>query len=209
MSYVTYDFAGYFETGVTKATGVSDPVGGNDAISVTEDTGNSQHRLFGAKVGDGLVNIKAKYSLYYQLISADRDISFFVQNDDAAANAFTIIVDTSADAILSETPSGTAEIDSSQIIDHGNGWYCLEVVATCDPDGDDTDDFDIFLRCALPGGTITYTGDGASGFNFYELLIEPFGQAPPYIAVTHRKAEDMSKRPRMPKPRKTFRGKFE
>ena len=122
----------------------------------------------------------------------------------------------------SETFGTGATLTGADVKDMGDGWYwvyvagqlpagettCRAVFAIVDTDGseDEITSSSMFIwGVLLDEGSkpSVYTSEGGTELEWDDE------QAPPYIAVTRRRADEMIVRPRMPKPRNTLRGNFE
>jgi hypothetical protein len=153
--------SGWSASDVTVGTGVSDPFGGTAAISLTEDTSNSQH-LTQESLFTDTANTQRTIWVMVKNGSGTRNINLALRANGSGAG-FGCVFSTAGAVVLSYAFGGST-IASTGASSTGlaAGWTLISVTGTV---GATTG---VFISMNIDSGTSdSYTGDGASNILLY------------------------------------------
>jgi hypothetical protein len=151
---------------VANTTATLDPLGGNTADFIQENTATGSHGVGSASVSM-LASVPYTVSVYVKAAGRTKVQVW----SGSASPRFQVVADLTANTVTPLSPVGTATNISSSISNVGNGWYHVICTGTTGTDGS------YGPAVILDNGTgNSYTGDGTSGIYIWGADLRPTNQ---------------------------------
>jgi hypothetical protein len=160
---------------VANTTATTDPLGGNTADYIQENTATSAHLVIqAATVG---ANVSAVFSIYAK--AAERTFLLIYPESSAGAGA-GVWFNLSTGAVGTQGSGRTGSITSV-----GNGWYRCTVTCSIA-----TADYRFYAGPASADNVVSYAGTGTSGIYIWGADLRPTSQAMGLIGPTYQRVVD-------------------
>jgi hypothetical protein len=160
---------------VANTTATTDPLGGNTADYIQENTATSAHLVIQtATVG---ANVSAVFSIYAK--AAERTFLLIYPESSAGAGA-GVWFNLSTGAVGTQGSGRTGSITSV-----GNGWYRCTVTCSIA-----TADYRFYAGPASADNVVSYAGTGTSGIYIWGADLRPASQATGLIGPTYQRVVD-------------------
>jgi hypothetical protein len=160
-----YANASWTKSNATISTGsITGPLFGILADKIQENNATSTHEILQSySKGAGITKVSA--SVYFK--AAERTEAYLLVDDGTATNRCTLKANLSTGVLNVTTGAGTFTLDSSAIVNAGNGWYRLIAFCTV-PTGAGT------VRASLrlfDGVGASYTGVTGNGVHAFGVMV--------------------------------------
>lgn len=158
-------------------TAAIDPLGGNTAWKIMPNTASNFHRIYQTKTPDG----SSQYTLSALLKAGEYGWALLTMTTEGFTNVPTCYFN-----LTGGTKGTPGNVDASDMVDYGGGWYLCSITATSDAVAATK----IRVCSAEDDNDASYAGDGTSGFYCWNPQFELGATPSSPMAAAGARAKD-------------------
>lgn len=175
-----FDNAAWTKGGASiSANATTAPDGATTADKLVEDTSTGSHTVL-VNNFPVIANTTHTFSAYVK--AAERVSGRIDVSNGGNTSGFRAYFNLTDGTVSLGTAYGTGTYSGASIQDVGDGWYRVSVTGVVDSSSTTTDLF-LLLDNNTDGSSVSYTGDGASGFYVWGAQFEESSSASTYFAT--------------------------